>query len=123
MSQCKDCDEAAKHAYSDATTPGFFSPTCARHTIDTGDVVLHGPTGERWVVAYVKGKYLAWCGWPEGEALLSDCTLVEKATDEKRKGLLHEIANMPEDDPRRRYARLRLEAEQRAEQRAEQGAK
>jgi hypothetical protein len=29
--KCKDCDEAAKHAYSDATTPGFFSPKCARH--------------------------------------------------------------------------------------------
>jgi hypothetical protein len=28
---CPDCDEAAKHAYSDATTPGFFSPKCAKH--------------------------------------------------------------------------------------------
>lgn len=28
---CKDCDEAAKHAYSDATTPGFFSPKCSKH--------------------------------------------------------------------------------------------
>jgi hypothetical protein len=30
-SQCADCDEAAKHAYSDATTPGFFSAKCAKH--------------------------------------------------------------------------------------------
>jgi hypothetical protein len=29
--RCMDCDEAAKHAYSDATTPGFFSPKCAKH--------------------------------------------------------------------------------------------
>jgi hypothetical protein len=29
--QCKDCDEAAKHAYSDATTPGFFEPKCKKH--------------------------------------------------------------------------------------------
>jgi TolA-binding protein len=28
---CSDCDEAAKHAYSDATTPGFFSPKCRKH--------------------------------------------------------------------------------------------
>jgi NTP pyrophosphatase (non-canonical NTP hydrolase) len=26
-----DCDEAAKHAYSDATTPGFFEPKCSKH--------------------------------------------------------------------------------------------
>ena len=36
-------------------------------TIDTGDTVKHGPTGETWVVAYVQGDRLAWCGWPEGE--------------------------------------------------------
>ncbi len=48
--------------------------------IDTGDIVLHGPTEERWVVACVQGDRLSWVGWPEGTALLSDCTLVEKAT-------------------------------------------
>ena len=30
-SPCADCDEAAKLAYSDATTPGFFEPKCAKH--------------------------------------------------------------------------------------------
>jgi hypothetical protein len=29
---CPECDEAAKHAYSDATTPGFFSAKCAKHS-------------------------------------------------------------------------------------------
>ena len=29
--RCADCNEAAKHAYSDATTPGFFSPKCSKH--------------------------------------------------------------------------------------------
>lgn len=29
--RCADCDEAAKHAYSDATTPGFFDPNCKKH--------------------------------------------------------------------------------------------
>ena len=30
---CKDCETAAKHAYSDATTPGFFSPKCTKHRV------------------------------------------------------------------------------------------
>ena len=77
-------------------------------TIDTGDTVKHGPTGETWTVAYVQGDYLAWCGWPEGEARLSDCTLIEPATDEYRAKLLNDLANMPENDARRRYARHRL---------------
>lgn len=29
--QCTDCDNAARYAYSDATTPGFFSPKCEKH--------------------------------------------------------------------------------------------
>ena len=29
--RCADCDEAARFAYSDATTPGFFSPKCSKH--------------------------------------------------------------------------------------------
>lgn len=73
--------------------------------IDTGDIVKHGPTGETWTVAYVRGEYLAWCGWPEGEAKLSDCTLVEKVSPEARLDLLHKMAEMPTDDARRRYAR------------------
>ena len=77
-------------------------------TIDTGDTVKHGPTGETWVVAYVRGDWLAWCGWPEGEARLSDCTLIEEASDAARLKLLNELADMPEDDARRRYARHRL---------------
>lgn len=29
--RCPDCDEARRHAYSDATTPGFFYPRCEKH--------------------------------------------------------------------------------------------
>ena len=76
--------------------------------IDTADLVLHGPSGEKWVVAYVQNGYLAWCGWPQGEAKLSDCTLIEAANDEQRVKLLKEMADMQNDDPRRRYARWRL---------------
>lgn len=31
---CEHCIAAAKHAYSDATTPGFFRPYCATHDPD-----------------------------------------------------------------------------------------
>jgi hypothetical protein len=90
--------------------PAVKDETIMNH-IDTGDVVRHGPTGEAWVVAYVKGKYLAWCGWPEGEARVSDCSLLKKATPEEKEKLLQELADMPEDDARRRYARRLLAAQ------------
>ena len=78
--------------------------------IDTGDHVLHAPSGEPWVVAYVRGDRLAWCGWPQGEATLTDCMLLKKATPEQRIKLLREIAKSGHD-PRGQYARDRLEAE------------
>lgn len=79
-------------------------------TIDTGDVVRHVPTGEKWVVAFVKDGDLSWCGWPEGWAKLSDCILIKKATAEERLKLLKEMANMQGDqDHRARYARAELD--------------
>jgi hypothetical protein len=71
--------------------------------IDTGDYVLHRPTGEQWIVAYVHGDRLAWCGWPEGEAALADCELVEKATPERREHWLQEMAKSG-PGPRRSHA-------------------
>ena len=74
--------------------------------IDTADSVLHKPTGERWLVAYVQNDRLAWCGWPEGTASLGDCELIETATDEKRVKLLQQMSQT--DGARGRYARWRL---------------
>lgn len=79
--------------------------------IDTADTVLHKPTGEQWTVAYVRGEYLAWCGWPRGEAKVADCMLFEKATAEDRLKLLREMAAISEDDPRRSYAQRVLAEE------------
>jgi hypothetical protein len=76
-------------------------------SIDTADHVKHGPTGETWVVAYVDGDRLAWCGWPEGEAKLADCELVKKATESERDELLQQMANS-RDDRRSSYATHRL---------------
>jgi hypothetical protein len=53
-----------------------------------GDHVHHGPTGEDWVVAYVDGEYLAWCGWPAGEAKVADCKLTKACDDEEHMRLL-----------------------------------
>lgn len=74
--------------------------------IDTGDHVLHGPTGETWVVAYVRGDQLAWFGWPDGEAALSDCTLVKKASADERLCWLKDMA--ASGGLRGQYARQRL---------------
>ena len=75
-------------------------------TNDTGDVVSHGPTGERWIAAYVRGDRLAWAAWPEGEAALSDCTLVRKATHEEQQSMLQRMAIGT--GARARYVRHRL---------------
>ena len=42
----------------------------------------HGPTGEEWVVAWADGERLAWAGWPDGTALVADCEVVRRVSDE-----------------------------------------
>lgn len=82
-------------------------------SFDTGDCVLHRPTGERWVVAYVRGDRLAWLGWPQGEAAVSDCELISRCSPEKRQKWLLDMAGMQSDDDARcRYAKHRLATEQ-----------
>ena len=80
-----------------------------RQAIDTGDIVLHRPTGETWVVAGVIGDTLMWVGWPEGCAKLSDCELQEKATQNERNELLQRLSKMNGDDIRKRHAQRMLE--------------
>lgn len=60
----------------------------------TGDDVQHRPTGEVWVVAIDEDDNgdIMWCGWPEGWAKASDCTLIKAATDEERLELLIEVS-------------------------------
>ena len=54
----------------------------------TGDTVLHRPSGEAWLVAYVDGPDLAWFGWPEGFARVDDCELVKACSDEEHEKAL-----------------------------------
>ena len=71
------------------------SPTEGRErpVIRAGDHVLHAPSGETWVVAWADPTTddLAWCGWPDGLARLSDCTLVKAASDAEHQQKLSEL--------------------------------
>lgn len=86
----------------------MVDPAKRQGPIDTGDTVKHGPTGETWVVAYVRGDRIAWCGWPEGEASLKHCTLVEQCDDAYRMKLLQDLAAIDSQDARRQYGKQRL---------------
>lgn len=77
--------------------------------IKTGDTVFHAPSGEKWLVAYVDGDRLAWCGWPPGIAALSDCTLLKSCSDGEHLELLHRLAEMRENDARKSHAIRALE--------------
>lgn len=66
-----------------------------------GDVVEHGPTGERWVVAWCEDGRLAWFGWPNGRADLSDCEVVERVSDEKHREMVQAWADSRNDDGRK----------------------
>lgn len=70
--------------------------------IRTGDAVKHGSTGETWTVAwadYERGE-VAWVGWPNGYAKLSDVTLVEQCTDEEHKELVRRLRTVKGEDGR-----------------------
>lgn len=74
-----------------------------------GDHVLHHPTGEEWLVAWAEGEHLAWAGWPNGRALLADCTVTKRATDEEHRKAVHAWNDAdPLNDDGRRSAVLRL---------------
>ena len=69
-----------------------FLPRC-------GDTVFHRPTGETWVVAYAEGEHLAWFGWPDGLAKLSDCEVTERCSDEEHAKAVDEWRRaQPHDD-------------------------
>jgi hypothetical protein len=60
--------------------------------IDTADHVHHAPSGETWVVMFVDGDHLYYCGWPNGSGLLTDCKLTKKASAAERHKLLVDLA-------------------------------
>lgn len=74
--------------------------------ITTADHVLHKPSGETWVVAYVKDGWLVACGWPKTRVPVQDCSLVYKATDIEYSQLLYQLARSKNTlDTRVQYAK------------------
>jgi hypothetical protein len=82
--------------------------------IGPGDTVRHNPSGEEWAVAYADYERgdLSWCGWPEGVAKLSDCTLVQKATPEMRACVIGDWMRTPRGRDHRPGAIRRLYADE-----------
>jgi uncharacterized protein YodC (DUF2158 family) len=50
-----------------------------------GDQVRHKPSGESWVVAWAEGDDIAWAGWPNGIARLSDCEVIHRCSDDEHR--------------------------------------
>jgi len=80
---CPDCDEAAKHAYSDATTPGFFYSKCERHR-DPPQAALRADDGVAQEEAQLLARY--------------DKALQTQQAAPKLHGTFT-IADLPEDQP------------------------
>jgi hypothetical protein len=68
--------------------------------IRAGDEVLHGPSGETWVVKRVNGDRLEWCGWPPGRARVEDCTLTQACSDAEHQAMNDYVDGMPGAVPR-----------------------
>ena len=69
--------------------------------IGIGDVVLHVPSGEKWLVARADDNHVWPGGWPCCRADIKDCELIRKATDEERAIFSDELRRLPQGDPRR----------------------
>lgn len=76
--------------------------------IRCGDHVRHIPSGQVWVVAYVDGDRLAWCGWPAGEAPLANFKRVKECSDADHRHMLKQCA--ASDGKRQRRAADALKA-------------
>lgn len=68
--------------------------------IEIADAVHHAPSGEDWVVARVDETHLWPAGYPPCRALLSDCTLLTKATQTQRDEMTKRLRKMPDNDER-----------------------
>jgi hypothetical protein len=82
--------EAEKLAQSETT------PRC-------GDHVKHAPSGETWIVAYADPviDQLAWAGWPNGTAKISDCEITKRCTDQEHRKEVEAWRNSGSDDGRK----------------------
>lgn len=76
-----------------------------------GDVVKHRPSGETWMISAMDGDRLIPGGWPETIAKVSDCDLLESASDEDHMEVLTRVAKSDSRDGiRGSWARHELHA-------------
>ena len=66
-----------------------------------GDIILHKPSGEHWVVARVceDGDIIA-AGWPCTYGNAWDVELLEACNDMRHAAMKRDLRGLPPDDPR-----------------------
>ena len=73
----------------------------------SADKVFHRPSGETWILAWADDKEVSPCGWPETIAKVSDCEMVEEATQEELEAMLKKWAEMEGNNSDYRVLRCR----------------
>lgn len=75
--------------------------------VRAGDSVVHGPSGETWLVAAMSpdGTELVCCGWPETVAKVADCTLAKACGDAEHAEMLRQVIESCGDQLRGSWAR------------------
>jgi hypothetical protein len=71
-----------------------------------GDHVVHRPTGELWLTAYVEEDMLVPAGQPVRSAPLADCEVVFRCSDEDHKRLVAVWQHAKDDVRRAQVKRL-----------------
>ena len=66
----------------------------------SGDHVYHKPSEETWVVAWADPEtgYMAPCGWPTCQALISDCEMVKEASDAESADIIERVQSSGRSD-------------------------
>jgi hypothetical protein len=80
--------------------------------IKPGDVVMHKPSGEEWIVAalHYSGDELAPVGWPACVVKVKDCVLVESCSVEESEKIVDEWSRMSCEDFRKTWNKWRKES-------------
>lgn len=87
LEECPECGGTGGVGVSALT-----SAVPDRAAIDTGDLILHKPSGEQCVVAAVEGNRVYWCGHPFGGSFsLADCELLKSASESERAQVLCDL--------------------------------
>jgi hypothetical protein len=76
--------------------------------LDTGDIIVHRPTKDVYMVACVHYPYLHTAGYPEMRLQVDSCVLKTKATESQRRANLEAMAQSASKGHRATCARERM---------------